>query len=174
MIKKYSIFFKSIGWMFTLAFLFLTIQSIIQFKILGAMNDLFKQLSLRELLLIFQQFISHFSVMNIINTLFLVALLFFCIYCFKWILDQGAFYTFEYSWQKTKRYVLFFLPKYWPTKENHSQKTDYDEETGQRIFHTFEEFYEYKQNTKWTDINQLLLSSITLVVVTMMLSFILI
>lgn len=158
--------------MFTLAFLFLTIQSIIQFKILGAMNDLFKQLSLRELLLIFQQFISHFSVMNIINTLFLVALLFFCIYCFKWILDQGAFYTFEYSWQKTKRYVLFFLPKYWSTKED--KRSDYDEETREKIFHTFEEFYEHKQNTKWIEINQLLLSSITIVVVTTMLSFLLI
>ena len=58
-----------------------------------------------------------FSTINLINTLFLVSLFFFCVYGFKWIIDQGTFYTFEYSWQKTKRYVLFFLPKYWSIKD---------------------------------------------------------
>ena len=74
-------------------------------------------------------FFLGFSILNMINTLFLVSLFFFCIYCFKWILDQGTFYTFEYSWQKTKRYVLFFLPKYWPIS---NKKNDYDEKTGEK------------------------------------------
>ena len=109
-----------------------------------------------------------FSTINLINTLFLVSLFFFCVYGFKWIIDQGTFYTFEYSWQKTKRYVLFFLPKYWPT---FNKKIDYDEQTGEKIYHSFEEFYEYKQSQKWEDINQLLCSSIILIIFSFIVSF---
>ena len=74
-----------------------------------------------------------FSTINLINTLFLVSLFFFCVYGFKWIIDQGTFYTFEYSWQKTKRYVLFFLPKYWSIKDTKDRNNDYDEETGEKF-----------------------------------------
>lgn len=110
-----------------------------------------------------------FNPINMVNTLFLVALFFFCVYCFKWILDQGTFYTFEYSWQKTKRYVFFFLPKYWNSKQT---KQDYGEETGEKIYHTYEEFYEYKQTKKWEDINQLLCSTLIILAITFVLSFI--
>ena len=112
-----------------------------------------------------------FSTINLINTLFLVSLFFFCVYGFKWIIDQGTFYTFEYSWQKTKRYVLFFLPKYWSIKDTKDRNNDYDEETGEKIYHTFEEFYEYKQSQKWDDINQLLWSTIIILAFTFILSF---
>ena len=112
-------------------------------------------------------FFLGFSMLNMINTLFLVSLFFFCVYCFKWILDHGTFYTFQYSWQKTKRYVLFFLPKYWPT---FNKKIDYDEQTGEKIYHSFEEFYEYKQSQKWEDINQLLCSTLVIIALSFMLS----
>lgn len=174
MTQRYSVFFKSIAWMLGITTFFLMTQSIVRFNILGEIKSLFNHFSVTDLSLIFKQFVSHFSLINMINTLFLVALLFFCIYCFKWILDQGAFYTFQYSWQKTKRYVLFFLPKYWPTKKNIDKQNDYDEETGKKIFHTFEEFYEHKQASKWEDINQLLLSSIVLVIFTTIISFMII
>ena len=105
-------------------------------------------------------FFLGFSMLNMINTLFLVSLFFFCVYCFKWILDHGTFYTFQYSWQKTKRYILFFLPKYWSTSD---KKNDYDEQTGEKIYHSFEEFYEYKQSQKWEDINQLLCSTLVII-----------
>lgn len=174
MTQRYSVFLKSIAWMFGIAAFFLIAQSIVRFNIFGEIKALFSQFSVTDLSLLFKQFISHFSLINVINTLFLVGLLFFCIYCFKWILDQGAFYTFQYSWQKTKRYVLFFLPKYWPTKKNLDKQQDYDDETGEKIFHTFEEFYEHKQATKWEDINQLLLSSIVVVLLTTAISFLII
>lgn len=174
MIQRYLVFLKSILWMLGIATFFLTAQSIVRFNIFGEIKNLFVQFSVDDLSLLFKQFGSHFSLINIINTLFLVSLLFFCIYCFKWILDQGTFYTFQYSWQKTKRYVLFFLPKYWPTQKNIEKQNDYDEETGEKIFHSFEEFYEHKQATKWGDINQLLLSSIALVILTTIISFLII
>lgn len=172
MTERFLVFFKSILWMLGITTFFLIAQSVARFNIFGEIKLLFGQFSVEQLSLLFKQFMSHFSLINIINTLFLVALLFFCIYCFKWILDQGAFYTFQYSWQKTKRYVLFFLPKYWPSKKNLNTSNDYDEETGEKIFHSFEEFYEHKQSTKWTDINELLLSSIFLVVLTTIVSFV--
>ena len=112
-----------------------------------------------------------FSALQFTNTLFLVSLFFFCIYAFKWILDQGTFYTFQYSWQKTKRYVLFFLPKYWTTKDVKDKKNDYDEATREKIFHSFEEFYEYKQSKRWLDINQLLSSTLILLALSFILSF---
>ena len=46
-----------------------------------------------------------------------------------------------------------------------------DEETGEKIYHTFEEFYEYKQSQKWDDINQLLWSTIIILAFTFILSF---
>ncbi len=112
-----------------------------------------------------------FSTLHFINTLFLVSIFFFCIYAFKWVVDRGAFYTFEYSWQKTKRYVLFFLPKYWTAKDVKDKQNDYDEATGEKIFHSFEEFYEYKQSKRWLDINQLLASTLILLALTFALSF---
>lgn len=112
-----------------------------------------------------------FNLLNAINTLFLVSLFFFCIYCFKWLLDKGTFYTFQYSWQKTKRYVLFFLPKYWALKKVTDTMNDYDEETGEKIYHDFQEFYEYKQSQKWEDINQLLCSSLIMIIISFALSF---
>lgn len=112
-----------------------------------------------------------FSTRQFINTLFLVSIFFFCIYAFKWVIDRGAFYTFEYSWQKTKRYVLFFLPKYWTAKDVKDKQNDYDEATGEKIFHSFEEFYEYKQSKRWLDINQLLASTLILLALTFALSF---
>ena len=112
-----------------------------------------------------------FSLLNTINTLFLVSLFFFCIYCFKWLLDKGTFYTFQYSWQKTKRYILFFLPKYWSFKKETDPMNDYDEETGEKIYHDFQEFYEYKQSQKWEDINQLLCSSLIMMMISFVLSF---
>ena len=87
------------------------------------------------------------------------------------MVDRGAFYTFEYSWQKTKRYVLFFLPKYWTAKDVKDKQNDYDEATGEKIFHSFEEFYEYKQSKRWLDINQLLASTLILLALTFALSF---
>lgn len=112
-----------------------------------------------------------FSTLHFINTLFLVSIFFFCIYAFKWVVDRGAFYTFEYSWQKTKRYVLFFLPKYWTAKDVKDKQNNYDEATGEKIFHSFEEFYEYKQSKRWLDINQLLASTLILLALTFALSF---
>ncbi len=48
---------------------------------------------------------------------------------------------------------------------------DYDEETGEKIYHDFQEFYEYKQSQKWEDINQLLCSSLIMIIISFALSF---
>ena len=111
------------------------------------------------------------NLLTTINTLFLVSLFFFCVYCFKWLIDQGTFYTFQYSWQKTKRYVLFFLPKYWSLKHATDMKNDYVEETGEKIYHDFQEFYEYKQSQKWEDLDQLLCSSLMMLLISFVLTF---
>ena len=48
-----------------------------------------------------------FSTINLINTLFLVSLFFLLCVWLQMDYRSRNFYTFEYSWQKTKRYVLF-------------------------------------------------------------------
>lgn len=57
------------------------------------------------------------------------------------------------------------------SKDTKDRNNDYDEETGEKIYHTFEEFYEYKQSQKWDDINQLLWSTIIILAFTFILSF---
>ena len=168
---KYRVFFKSIAWIIGITFFFLVVQSFVQFNLFNEIKLLVSQFSISSLATLVSQFLSHFSLLNIINTLFLVSLLFLCIYGFKWILDQGAFYTFEYSWQKTKKYVFFFLPKYWPSRKEVNKDNDYDQETGEKIYHTFEEFYEHKQASKWEDLNQLFSSAIVMVILTLIISF---
>ena len=169
--SRYRVFLKSIVWMMGITLFFLVVQSFVQFNLFNEIKLLVSQFSMSALTVLVSLFLSHFSLLNIINTLFLVSLLFLCIYGFKWILDQGAFYTFEYSWQKTKQYVFFFLPKYWPSKKEVNKDNDYDLETGEKIYHTFEEFYEHKQASKWEDLNQLFCSAIVMVILTLTISF---
>ncbi|MGL4336302.1 MAG: DUF3899 domain-containing protein, partial [Turicibacter sp.] len=138
--------------------------------------NLFKEFSLIGVLNILKLMGGYFTLFNFIDVLFLVSLLFFCIYCFKWIIDQGAFYTFQYSWQKSKKHILFFLPKYWGSSKNEprSKEDEIDPQTGVKIYHSYEEFVAFKQSGKWDDLNQLFFSTIVLVVGCMIVSFMLI
>ena len=50
-------------------------------------------------------------------------------------------------------------------------KNDYDEETGEKIYHDFQEFYEYKQSQKWENLDQLLCSSLMMLLISFVLAF---
>lgn len=172
--QKYRVFIKSFVSLMIIAMIYLSLTSLAQFHLTEEIIPLFTQFSISDFNHFLSKFLSHFSLLHWINTLFITSLLFLCIYGFKWILDQGAFYTFEYSWQKTKRYVFFFFPKYWPSRKQIDKNNDYDQETGEKIYHDFQEFYDYKQSKKWEDIHQLLASTIVMVILTLLSSFIII
>ncbi|MGL4336224.1 MAG: DUF3899 domain-containing protein, partial [Turicibacter sp.] len=93
---KYSVFIKSILAILGITLFFLMIQSYSYFGISQEISNLFKDFSLIGIFNIFKLMGGYFTLFNFIDVLFLVSLLFFCIYCFKWIIDQGAFYTFQY------------------------------------------------------------------------------
>lgn len=172
--QKYKVFIKSFASLIIISMIYLILSGLSQFNLSEEILPIFTQFSVENLTHFCSKFLSYFSLLSLINTLFITSLLFLCIYGFKWILDQGAFYTFEYSWQKTKRYVFFFLPKYWPSKRQVDKDNDYDQETGEKIYHDFQEFYDYKQSKKWADINQLLGSTIVMAILTLLASFMLI
>ncbi|HAX73559.1 MAG TPA: DUF3899 domain-containing protein [Firmicutes bacterium] len=176
MMKKYTTFALSILAILCITLFFLIINSYYTYQIGDQLKLLVSNFSISNLITIIQAMGQYFTPLNIINTLFLVALLFFCIYGFKWVEQAGTFYTFQYSWQKSKRYVLFFLPKYWGTssQSNIDKENDIDLESGEKVYHNFEEFVAYKISTKWTNLNQLFLSSIVIVALCFMISFMMI
>ena len=57
------------------------------------------------------------------------------------------------------------------SKIRKDRNNDYDEETGEKIYHWYE-VYEYKQSQKWDDINQLLWSTIIILAFTFIHSYI--
>ncbi len=164
--NKYKTYVISIFWIYGITSFFLSIQSI-------AHHNLLDNFSLSQLTTIGTAFLSYFTLLNIVNVSFLVSLLFLCVYGFKWLSDKGAYYTIQYSWQKNKRHVLFFLPKYWgsSTTKEVNKKEDIDLESGEKIYHSLEEFIDYKQTTRWHDINQLFASAITVALISLALGY---
>ena len=171
--KKYKTYVLSILAILIITVLFLSIQSVSYFNLTAELSSLFTNFSISNLNLIIHDFLSYFTLVNSLNVSFLVSLLFLCVYGFKWLSDKGAYYTFQYSWQKNKRHVLFFLPKYWGSHKNDqiNKDDDLDLETGEKIYHTFESFVEYKQTTRWDNINQLFASAITIIILTIIISY---
>ena len=162
--QKFKSFFISTLAIYSITLIFLSIQS------LGNSNTLtFASLVTATGL---DLFLSYFTLINFINVLFIVSLLFFCLYGFKWLTDKGAYDTIHYSWQKNKRHVLFFLPKYWgtSTKEVTNKDEDIDDETGEKIYHNYEDFIDFKRSRNWISINQLFLSAIGGVIISFVLT----
>lgn len=86
----------------------------------------------------FRKFVdSYFIISGLITSLFL----------FKLIFDKGGFDVFRYSWHKTKRYILFFLPKYW--------NKDSDDE-----IQSFDDFQNYRIEKAWDNLDILLVTSL--------------
>ncbi len=168
---KYKAYLNSLLAMTILTCLVLSFQSFSYYNLGETLSLLVSDFSISNLTELLNTFFSYFTLVNCLNVSFIVALFFLCIYGFKWLDNQGAYYTFQYSWQKSKRHVLFFLPKYWGNHKSVDKENDLDLETGEKIYHTYESFVEHKQSTQWDNINQLFASACSVIALTIIVSY---
>ncbi len=103
-----------------------------------------------------------------IDSWFITSSLFTSVLLFKVVLDRGGFDVFRYSWHKTKKYVLFFLPKYWKSDEKDAGLINAD---GEKVkIDSIYDFVEYRKSKIWKNMPILLVTSFTHLAITIVLS----
>jgi len=102
-------------------------------------------------------FTGKISYLRFVDSWFIISFLFTAIFLFKAILDRGALYIFRYSWHKTKRHILFFLPRYWKTEDNNVYLAGDD---GEKIkIDDIYDYINYSKSRTWGNMNVLLFTS---------------
>jgi Domain of unknown function (DUF3899) len=99
----------------------------------------------------------------VVDSWFIVSAMITCILIFKYILDRGAFDLFRYNWNKTKKFVFFFLPKYWKRNEAYLDEEEFD---------TLDDFRDYREKRVWQNMNWLLITALIHLFLSIILSFV--
>lgn len=103
--------------------------------------------------------ITNFSFSNFSNILFGISLFVFFITSFKYLRDRGVYDIIGYSWEKSKRHILFFLPEYRIEQAEDKQEIK-----------TFDEYVKYRKSKNWSFSKQLMIAAFVTVIISIVLS----
>jgi hypothetical protein len=112
--------------------------------------------------------VNPISLLRFIDSWFIVSGLFTTFLLFKYILDQGGFDPFRYSWHRTKCHILFFLPRYWNNKNHELILMNHD---GQEAhIEDFEDFVAFRKANAWKNMPILFATVLTHLTISVILS----